>query len=497
MLAGALLCAPSAFAQAEKTLWLIEPLYPGQEGMVVRTEAALDKLLPKQARANEVVGKKELTAALAGKSGELECLFAQKGCADPIDALVAALGFDRVVLVRGGQDEVGHHFKVTSYRPASGEVRPADATSTSLEKALFGALVKVVPLAATLEVRSTPAGATVFVDEVRVGTTPLSTQVVPGEHVVKVDLKSHQPVEETLVIPVRGSAQLEKTLERVAARITVAASPPGTEIYVDGVLLGKDKVDRGIQPGKHTIRLALEKHRDFEQTIDVKPDDSYTLDKTLEPLEKPHREVGAPPPPPPSIAEQSYERRSYLDVRVDSLWLNGSRLIASRTVDGVSQKVEEVPRGARLLGVTLDYGTFGRFFGLGVIGVSYAQSSGGWSAVVPAFDSTETAQLTEVTAHFLHIRALQPQLRWALWRFVLSAQGGLEFRVGRILPPGVDLLTGERGLTALDLMVSGRASVRAVLFEGLFIEGSFGSAQPLLPGGAAVLGFGGGAGYAF
>ena len=99
------------------------------------------------------------SAALKGRSADLSCLFGEKKCADPIDALVAGFGIDRVVLIRGGQDESGFHFKVVSYRPKTAESTPAEATATALDRALLGALVKVTPLAATLDVRSTPPGA--------------------------------------------------------------------------------------------------------------------------------------------------------------------------------------------------------------------------------------------------------------------------------------------------------------------------------------------------
>ena len=62
------------------------------------------------------------------------------------------------------------------------------------------------------------------------------------------------------------------------------AAPAGTTIFIDGQPLGKDRVDRGILPGQHVIRLTAENHKAFEQTISVKPDEQYVLDKTLEPL---------------------------------------------------------------------------------------------------------------------------------------------------------------------------------------------------------------------
>src|SRR5687767_15074274 len=122
----ALLAAATAHADG-KTLWLVQPLYPGQEALVGRVETALDKLTPKDARPSEVIGHKELQSALKNKTADLSCLFGEKTCGDPIDAFVGALGFERVVMIRGGQDEAGYQFQVTSYRPASGEISPAEA----------------------------------------------------------------------------------------------------------------------------------------------------------------------------------------------------------------------------------------------------------------------------------------------------------------------------------------------------------------------------------
>src|SRR3990167_3149199 len=98
----------SSAAWAEKTLWLVRPLYPGQETLVDRTEKALDKLMPGDARKDAVIGQKELAASLKGYvATELPCFSADARCADPIDPFVAGLGFDRIVLMQGGQDEAG------------------------------------------------------------------------------------------------------------------------------------------------------------------------------------------------------------------------------------------------------------------------------------------------------------------------------------------------------------------------------------------------------
>ena len=263
----------SSAAWADKTLWLVRPLYPGQETLVDRTEKALDKLMPGEARQDAVIGQKELAATLKAQVvTEVPCFSAEVRCADPIDPFVASLGFERIVLIQGGQDEAGFKFRVVAYEPKTGKVNPASATNANLEKALLGALAKVVPAASTLDVKTTPPGATVYVDDVKVGLTPLNTQVLPGERVVRLDLKLHQPIEETIIIPIRGAASLEKNLEKVAARIVITAAPAGTEIFIDGASVGKDKVDRGIAPGDHVIRLTAEGFKAFEQSVSVKAD---------------------------------------------------------------------------------------------------------------------------------------------------------------------------------------------------------------------------------
>ena len=117
-LAALTLALASTEAWAEKTLWLVRPLYPGQETLVDRTEKALDRLMPGDARKDSVIGRSELAAALKGQiATELPCFSADSRCADPIDPFVASLGFDRIVLIQGGQDEVGFKFRVVAYEP--------------------------------------------------------------------------------------------------------------------------------------------------------------------------------------------------------------------------------------------------------------------------------------------------------------------------------------------------------------------------------------------
>ncbi|MEW6433506.1 MAG: PEGA domain-containing protein [Myxococcota bacterium] len=501
LVSAALLIAGSA--HAEPTLWLVRPLYPGQEALVERTETAIAKLMPPEVRQDAVIGIKELAQSLKGKGIEhVPCLSGEERCADPIDPYVASLGFTGVVLIQGGQDEAGFKFRVVAYDPKTGKATPASATNVNLEKALLGAVVKVVPAASTLEVVSTPPGAAVYVDDVKIGVTPLTTQVLPGERAVRIDLKLHQPLEETIVVPFRGRAKLEKTLEKVAARIVITALPAGADISIDGTVLGKDKVDRGISPGSHVVRITAENYKAFEQTITVKADEQYSLDKTLEPIpgvgvavvvdptkekeKEKEKEQPPPPPPPPPLTdtEKSYQYKSYFHASFEFASLLGNGFVSLSLDDPDDGRTTVLTSPARnLMGAAAEYGVFGRYLGLGVFGISYLTNVDRFSMAVGHAKRVNTmpgpTAIDPVRVHLVTLRALQPQVRLAAWRFQFALQLGLEFRTGLVAELNASSAY-RSGFAVVDLMASAHLSVRFNIAEGLFLFGSGNYTQYLI-----------------
>ncbi len=490
----ATLCLSAPAWAEDKTLWLVRPLYPGQETLVDRTEKALDKLMPGEARQEAVIGKKELAAALKGRAvTEVPCFALDARCADPIDPFMASFGFERIVLIQGGQDEAGFKFRVTAYEPKTGKSNPASSSNAILEKALLGAVAKVVPAASTLDVKSTPPGATVFVDDVKVGVTPLNTQVLPGERVVRLDLKLHQPVEESILIPIRGAASLEKTLEKVAARIVITASPAGTEIFLDGVSAGKDKVDRGIAPGEHTVRLVADKYKAFEQTISVKADQQFALDKTLEPLPGaiPANAVVVvggqqltvlAPKPPPTIEETIYERRSYFHASFEFSNFTGKTFIGRRFDNAPGRTTTFTGGGPAMMGASIEYGTGGKYFGVSVFGLSYLTNVDPFSMNVGytpgggcemSMGACAPTGIDNVRIHMAQLRLLQPQFRLVFWRFQFGVQLGLEGRIAQITGTDIGvpgMTTYEDGFMPLDLLISARLNIRFYIVDGLFVH---------------------------
>lgn len=486
-----LVLASAAFAQRSvppKTLWLVQPLYPGQELLVGRTETAIAEIMPADQRANELIGRKELQAALAGKKPSLSCITGETACANPLDAVVAELGFDRIVLIRGGQDESGYRFRVTSYRPSASEVNHAEGSNAKLEKALLGALVKVVPLASTMELNSTPPGATVFIDGEKLGVTPLSTQVLPGERVIKLELPSHLPQEVTENIPVRGTVKVEKTLEKVPARLTVIARPEGAQITIDGMPAGKDKVDQGIAPGPHTVAIALEGYLPYEQQLDIAPGDSATVDRALTPTTMTGVKAVMH-----SAQEEIYGRRAYFQLAYETAVFNRRQLSTNIERSGQTREVTGFPAGdlPRLNGLTVEYGNTGRYFGLAVIGATYVQGARRQIITTDDLSVSEPAMIQALT-----LRGLQPQLRFALWRFAFGVQAGLDVRLTQVLYRDETDMFGPAA-RAVDLQLAAQANARFYIFDGLYLMATFRASRPILTQNAGFNAFQGGVGYAF
>ena len=87
------------------------------------------------------------------------------------------------------------------------------------------------------------------------------------------------------------------------AEVRVQVVPKQTEVFVDGYYAGTADDFDGVfkrlhtTPGGHAITLHLEGYRTVTENIYVRPDSTFKLDQTMNPLAR--GETSAPVPPPP------------------------------------------------------------------------------------------------------------------------------------------------------------------------------------------------------
>jgi hypothetical protein len=522
-----------------RTLLLVQSLYPGQELVAQRAEQSIGALLPQEVKAGQIIGREALATWLEGRKVRTGCLLDKRECREPLDAWLRELGLESVVLVKGGQDGNGFRFRAVRVRPA-GQRLEGEASDPLFEKALMGALVKVYSLAATVEVASMPPGATLFVDGVRLGTTPLSTQVLPGEHTFRFELASYEPIEVSRTVGALAQMKMEQPLQTLRGRLMVNAEPEGTRILVDGREVGRTKVELDIQPGQHALRLEREGYRAIDTTLTLasgeKHSETHRLEKTPEPppppLVKPRVEpvqivevapakleqvksdppklepVKSDPPkleqaknlqaksareeplgakdgqkkgiePEKKVPSTSDARDGFFEITVQGVNLLGRQLETNPT-SGAAAPGPSLsitgPGNLRMRGFSFDVGSMKSYYAWTILGASLSWSDSAWETT--SEDSQASTQRFRTS--LVSVRLLQPQVHFTLGRITAFLQVGLE---GRLL-----LLEGDdenfkklypEGLHGFDVHVNERVGLRARLVEGLYATVAFQMNQSL------------------
>jgi hypothetical protein len=442
----ALLLALSVSATPnDRTVYLVRPLYPGQELLAQRTETAIGQLFQKDARERQVIGRAELARFLAGKQGlDLSCAFGETACSDATDAAIRSLGIDWILLIKGGQEESAYRYVVTAYNPSTGEVQRAESAEPVLEKAALGALVKVVPLASAVEVTCETAKATVTIDGEKVGETPYKGQMLPGEHALKLESPGYIALTETLTVPALGQLSIKRALAGSPGKLIVHADPKEAVISIDGTSLGNGSVERAVSPGAHQLLVALDGYHSYEATVTVKAEEPLTTDVTLEPT------TGL------KVSKSLEEQKANIENRHRILGLDfeyaqfGSFLPISHLRDS-----PPVDTTGNLLGVSGQFAYEGTHFGILVLQPALLFNSG----QVTLFEGEPASMLA------VELRAFQPNLRFQIWRFSIIAQLGFE---GRYLSAS----NSGSSSTQIDLDASGQLTLRGYLWQGLYLEAS-------------------------
>jgi hypothetical protein len=166
--------------------------------------------------------------------------------------------------------------------PAAVEKRPP-TTSTVPRKTPATSTIETTPPKPALpmgelRVTSRPTGAAVSIDGDNVGTTPWQGELSQGEHRLRVSHPGYSPVEQRVSIP--GGELSEQSLRLIPRQTNVAvkiSANPGTEIYVDGKLVGKSIVQLDLPSGRHRLRYVLPDYDEHQEAVDVLPNQPNTF----------------------------------------------------------------------------------------------------------------------------------------------------------------------------------------------------------------------------
>ena len=165
-----------------------------------------------------------------------------------------------------GRLEVGDYVvevKKESHRAASQVLH----INTTGEKTFE--LQSPIPIYAPLEISSTPLRATVYIDGVEVGETPImKSDILVGRHRVKFEKEGYGSVEQTVELKEGIENQISVELSNVKV-VNITSVPSDASVSIDGVYKGVTPLKTNLNYGEHTITFSKSGYTQENKTISV------------------------------------------------------------------------------------------------------------------------------------------------------------------------------------------------------------------------------------
>jgi formylglycine-generating enzyme required for sulfatase activity len=148
-----------------------------------------------------------------------------------------------------------------------------------------GLTQRLVYGSASLSVTSVPSGADVLLDGVEIGTTPLETNVRPGEHVLKLTHRFHPAAVERIELARGDHLVRNVVLQSASGTLTVVSNPIAAHVRIDGALqAGTTPLTiASIVAGTHRIEVFQHRRTTVAVTRDVLPNETTEVNVELEP----------------------------------------------------------------------------------------------------------------------------------------------------------------------------------------------------------------------
>lgn len=123
-------------------------------------------------------------------------------------------------------------------------------------------------------------GASVFIDDQLIGTTPLSeVELTPGEHTVRLEAERYRVWEQSLEVAGANARQrIDARLLPAWAELSVSTEPANAELRIDGELLATTPAAVEVLEGQRQLEISLSGYKTIERKLDVVAGNNQSLD---------------------------------------------------------------------------------------------------------------------------------------------------------------------------------------------------------------------------
>ncbi len=155
--------------------------------------------------------------------------------------------------------------KKAGYQPRTVEIKFKGRTPLAKHE-------KLILDSGILEVTTVPAGATVIVNGITHGTTPVTVRDIPnGRSKVTLKLDGYKDETRELSLNAGDQQRLDVALTAVPAKLMLSSVPEGARFYLNGTIRGKGPLILDpIEPGSYTVRAELNGYEILSKVLSVK-----------------------------------------------------------------------------------------------------------------------------------------------------------------------------------------------------------------------------------
>lgn len=194
---------------------------------------------------------------------------------------------------------VGKHTVAAKLEGFTEAQREIDIVAAAAPEPVHFALER---LPGALALHSEPAGATVYLDGNKAGTTPLRVEkLAAGDHRLELRKAGYESRTETVTIAPVKTTEKRIALVRETGRLAVTTVPAGAKLAVDGKMAGTTPVqDFRLTTGTHKVGLTLAGHRNWTTEVEIVAGKGVEIAVAM--IHPPMIELPKPPRPPPKPA---------------------------------------------------------------------------------------------------------------------------------------------------------------------------------------------------
>lgn len=135
----------------------------------------------------------------------------------------------------------------------------------------------------SLSIESIPSNASVRIDGVYQGTTPLKENVAPGSHRVVIEKDGYNLWSTTAKVESNGIVFVNATLtpSTTYGYLSISSNPNYSDVYVDGSYKGQTPLTLTVTTGVHTVKLSKSGYTGFTTKISVYDGSTSTVNGVL------------------------------------------------------------------------------------------------------------------------------------------------------------------------------------------------------------------------